>query len=75
MIDKEEEEEDLDIRILRYLSEDGRRTKSFLAEKLNKSPNTIKAHVETLETEKTIKDALLSYEFTDLSNSQSRRGK
>lgn len=55
MIDKEEEEEDLDIRILRYLSEDGRRTKSFLAEKLNKSPNTIKAHVETLETEKTIK--------------------
>ena len=54
MIEKRKEEE-LDIEILRYLSEDGRNTKSFLAEKLNKSPNTIKAHINALETEKIIK--------------------
>ena len=63
MIEKKKDKE-LDIEILRYLSEDGRYNKSFLAEKLNKSPNTIKAHINDLETEKIIKNygAQIDYE-------------
>ena len=56
MIDIEKDEKkDLDLRILKWLSGDGRLTKSFLADELKRSPNTIKAHIEALEKEKIIK--------------------
>ncbi len=59
-----EVEEYLDLGILKWLSEDGRRPMSFLAGELTKSPNTIKAHIKTLEEEKIIKGygAQIDYE-------------
>ena len=53
MIDKEIE--DVDIEILKILDKDGRENKSNIATHLGKSPNTIKAHIEALESEKIIK--------------------
>ena len=53
MIDKDIE--DLDIEILKILDKDGRENKSNIATHLGKSPNTIKAHIEALESEKIIK--------------------
>lgn len=61
-----EEEKDLDIGILKWLSGDGRRTKSFLAEQLKKSPNTIKAHIETLEKENIIKNYGVQIDYEKL---------
>ena len=67
MIDEEKDEKvDLDIRILKWLSGDGRRTKSFLAEELKRSPNTIKAHVEALEEEKIIKSYGVQIDYEKL---------
>jgi len=67
MIDQEKDEkEDLDIRILKWLSGDGRRTKSFLADELKRSPNTIKAHIENLESENIIKNYGVQIDYKKL---------
>ena len=70
MTDREKEEkedkEDLDLEILKCLSEDGRLTKSFLADELKRSPNTIKAHIEALEKEKIIKSYGVQIDYEKL---------
>ncbi len=60
------ENEDLDVKILRHLSKDGRKTKSYLAEKLKKSPNTIKAHIEGLNEENIIKNYGVQIDYEKL---------
>ncbi len=54
-LSEKKEVDELDLRILQILSEDGRINKSSIAEKLRKSPNTIKKRIEDMETKKIIK--------------------
>ena len=48
--------EELDIEILKILSQDGRKNKSTIAEDLKRSPNTIIKHVKNLEDKVVIKN-------------------
>ena len=58
---------DLDIEILKKISKDGRISLRQLAKDLgNKSPVTIKSHVENLEKEKIIKDYGAQIDFEKL---------
>jgi len=64
MNDEEHFSKDLDLEILKILSEDGRESYRKIAKELSKSPVTIKSHVEELESEGKIKSygAQLDYE-------------
>lgn len=64
MNDEEHFSKDLDLEILKILSEDGRESYRKIAQELSKSPVTIKSHVEELESEGKIKSygAQLDYE-------------
>ncbi|MFX0059608.1 MAG: Lrp/AsnC family transcriptional regulator [Candidatus Hodarchaeota archaeon] len=56
--------DDVDLEILKILSEDGKTTYHAIAEELKKSPVTIKKHVEELESDGIIKSygAQIDYE-------------
>lgn len=62
--DEEILSKDVDLEILKILSEDGRESYRKIAQELSKSPVTIKSHVEELEREGKIKSygAQLDYE-------------
>lgn len=64
MNDEEIFSKDVDLEILKILSEDGRESYRKIAQELSKSPVTIKSHVEELEREGKIKSygAQLDYE-------------
>jgi len=64
MNDEEILSKDVDLEILKILSEDGRESYRKIAQELSKSPVTIKSHVEELEREGKIKSygAQLDYE-------------
>ncbi|MFX0043762.1 MAG: Lrp/AsnC family transcriptional regulator [Candidatus Hodarchaeota archaeon] len=64
MNDEEPLSKDVDLEILKILSEDGRESYRKIAQELNKSPVTIKSHVEELESKGIIKSygAHLDYE-------------
>ena len=58
--------ENLDLKILRLLSQDGRNTYHHIANELKKSPVTIKKHVEELEEQGFIKDYGIQIDFEKL---------
>ncbi|TXT66313.1 MAG: hypothetical protein BAJALOKI1v1_310019 [Promethearchaeota archaeon] len=58
--------DDLDLQILQKLSEDGRRSLRSLAEDLDKSPTTIKKHLDELETNGYIKGYGASLNYSKL---------
>ena len=60
------EEKDIDTEILKILSKDGREFKSNIAEKLGHSPNTIKSHIEILETKGIIKNYGIQIDYEKL---------
>ena len=64
MNDEKHLSKDVDLEILKILSEDGRESYRKIAQELSKSPVTIKSHVEELEREGKIKSygAQLDYE-------------
>ncbi len=64
MNDEEILSKDVDLEILKILSEDGRESYRKIAQELNKSPVTIKSHVENMERKGKIKSygAQLDYE-------------
>jgi len=64
MNDEEPLSKDIDLEILKILSEDGRESYRKIAQELSKSPVTIKSHVEELEGEGKIKSygAQIDYE-------------
>ncbi len=64
MNDEKHVSKDVDLEILKILSEDGRESYRKIAQELSKSPVTIKSHVEELEREGKIKSygAQLDYE-------------
>ncbi|MHA1488164.1 MAG: Lrp/AsnC family transcriptional regulator [Promethearchaeota archaeon] len=57
---------EVDLNILQILSEDGRKSYKFIADNLNKSPVTIKKHVEELEKKGIIKDYGVNIDFEKL---------
>ncbi|MHA2390979.1 MAG: Lrp/AsnC family transcriptional regulator [Promethearchaeota archaeon] len=63
---KDGELEELDIEILRILSEKGRSSHRFIAEKLGKSHLTIKKHIDELEKNKVIKGYSADIDFEKL---------
>ncbi|MFX1357705.1 MAG: Lrp/AsnC family transcriptional regulator [Promethearchaeota archaeon] len=58
--------DDVDLEILKFLSQDGRKTYHYIAEKLSKSPVTIKKHVEELEELGIIKDYGVKVDYEKL---------
>ena len=56
----------LDIEILKLLSKDGRLSLRKIAEKLNKSPVTIKKHIDELEEKGIIRDYSASIDYEKL---------
>ena len=58
--------ENLDLEILRLLSEDGRNTYHHIANELRKSPVTIKKHVEELEENGIIKNYSVNIDYEKL---------
>ncbi|MHA1988192.1 MAG: Lrp/AsnC family transcriptional regulator [Promethearchaeota archaeon] len=58
--------EELDIKILKILSLDGRKNKSTIAEDLKRSPNTIIKHIQDLEEEGIIKNYGVQIDFEKL---------
>ena len=58
--------DDLDFKILQILSEDGRKSHRSIAEKLKKSPVTIKNHVEEMEEKGIIKSYGIQIDFEKL---------
>jgi DNA-binding Lrp family transcriptional regulator len=58
--------DDLDLEILKFLSQDGRKTYHYIAEKLSKSPVTIKKHVEGLEESGIIKNYGVQVDYEKL---------
>jgi DNA-binding Lrp family transcriptional regulator len=58
--------DDLDLRILEILSKDGRETKKSISEVLSRSPNTIKKHIEDLDSNKIIKNYGVQIDFEKL---------
>ena len=58
--------EELDIEILKILSQDGRKNKSTIAEDLKRSPNTIIKHVQNLEDEHVIKSYGIQIDYEKL---------
>ena len=58
--------EDLDIDILKILSQDGRKNKSTIAEDLKRSPNTIIKHVQNLEDKDVIKNYGIQIDYEKL---------
>ncbi len=58
-----EDMEDMDLDILRILSEDDRVSLRTIAKELNKSPVTIKGHIEKLEENGVIKDYGVSINY------------
>ncbi len=58
--------EELDIKILKILSQDGRKNKSTIAEDLKRSPNTIIKHVQNLEEEGVIKNYGIQIDYEKL---------
>jgi DNA-binding Lrp family transcriptional regulator len=63
---KQYEIEEVDIEILKELSQDGRLSFRSLGEKLNKSPVTIKRHVEILEKKGIIKGYGIQIDYEKL---------
>ena len=61
-----EDMEDMDIDILRILSEDDRVSLRTIAKELNKSPVTIKGHIEKLEEKGIIKDYGITINYEKL---------
>jgi len=58
--------EDVDIEILKILSQDGKKTYHSIAETLHKSPVTIKKHVEELENKGIIKGYGIQIDYEKL---------
>jgi len=58
--------EELDIDILKILSQDGRKNKSTIAEDLKRSPNTIIKHVQNLEEEGVIRNYGIQIDYEKL---------
>ncbi len=58
--------EELDIKILKILSQDGRKNKSTIAEDLKRSPNTIIKHVQNLEDKDVIKNYGIQIDYEKL---------
>ena len=58
--------EELDIEILKILSQDGRKNKSTIAEDLKRSPNTIIKHVQNMEEEGVIKNYGIQIDYEKL---------
>jgi DNA-binding Lrp family transcriptional regulator len=63
---KEFKIEDLDLEILKILSLDGRKNRSSIAEELNRSPNTIIKHVQSLEEYGIIKNYGVQLDYEKL---------
>jgi len=59
--------EEIDLEILRILSQDGRESYHKISTELNKSPVTIKKHVELLEEKKIIKNYGVRIDYEKLS--------
>lgn len=66
MEESTKELEDLDLEILQKLSEDGRKSFRALAKELNKSPITIKKHIEDLESNGIIENYGINVDFEKL---------
>ena len=58
--------EELDIDILKILSQDGRKNKSTIAEDLKRSPNTIIKHVQNLKEDGVIKNYGIQIDYEKL---------
>jgi DNA-binding Lrp family transcriptional regulator len=58
--------EELDIEILKILSQDGRKNKSTIAEDLKRSPNTIIKHIQNLEEGGVIKSYGIQIDYEKL---------
>ena len=58
--------EEINVRILRILSEDGRKSFRSIGDKLKKSPVTIKNHIEEMEDEEIIKSYGVQIDYEKL---------
>lgn len=65
-VTRDDKVEELDLKILKILSIDGRKNKSTIAEDLKRSPNTIIKHIKDLEDDDIIKNYGIQIDYEKL---------